>query len=452
MKTQKVELHEFEDFGKRAVFDVVRQKFYEIDAWTSQVLALCDGKPVEDIVEQLRPEVSETEVKGILAELEAAQMLVSEDVDISIPFYPPEKIELLHLNLQLTADCHLNCVRCYLAQTKKPPQVSKQRMELSVAQQAVNLLMRESGKLDCFLTFSGMNIDYDGEWVRDIITYANKTAALHAKHVSFEVVIDDISLLTEELFTKTFMDGKDLMVTVNIKHPEEIPRILEQHSGGFTRAVDGPKLGLNIFAAGYIPNLKELIHKAIQVFSPQSLYVIPSVIVDSNSSATKSDIEGAKKLLRELCEYCLEYALKEGQTWIGHISDQAESVLKRTRYYYYCGAGTRHIAVLPDGNLYPCAELATNTAYRVGNVESGMMKDKRKTWLQDYHVDNHETCASCWVRYFCGGGCRVDSLSNCGSPTEINEVTCDLIRYSYELAMLMILVYFSGEGQLAHTL
>lgn len=448
MKVQKVELHEFGDFGKKAVFDVARQTFYEIDSVTSAVLALCDGRPIEDIVNQLRPEISETQVQSILQELKTAQMLMGKDADISIPFYPPEKIEILHLEFQIREDCCPSCVRCYIAQARKPLHTSKQQMSLDVAQQAVDVLMKESGKLDCYLTFSGIRIYSDSEWICNIINYANKTAKSHAKKIFFEIVIDS-SFLAEELFMETFMNQKNLRVTVNIKELEEIRQILERYSGGFTRAANGPKLDLNIFAAGYIPNLKELIHQIIEMLVPQSLYVIPSVIVDGNSSATKSDIEEGKKLLREICEYCLQYALKEGETWIGHICDQAESVLKRTRYYYYCGAGTRHLVVSPDGNLYPCTELTTDTTYQMGNVETGILKNKRKVWLQEYHVDRFETCASCWARYLCGGGCRVDSLLNCGSLTEVNEVTCDLIRYSYELAMLMNLVYFGGETEVA---
>ncbi len=446
MKVRKVELHEFEDFGKRVIFNVENQNFYEIDSWTSDVLALCDGRSGEDIVSQLHPEISETEVRDILKELETAQVVVREDHDLSVPFYPPEKIEVLHLDLRMRGDCPPSCVRCYLAQTRKPLHTSEQRMTLDIAQKAVELLMKESGKLDCYLTFSGVNTDLDYEWVRNVINYANKTASLHEKQISFEIVINS-SLFVGELLTKTFMSQQNVMVTVNIKRPEELEQILERYSNGFTRSESVLRMGLNIFVDGYLPTFKELVHQAIQVFSPQSLYVIPSVITDSNISATKSDIEGAKKLLRELCEYCLQYALQEEQTWIGHIYDQAESMLKRVKYYYYCGAGTRHLAVSPDGDLYPCAELATDTTHRMGDIEIGILKDKRRVWLQEYHVDKFETCASCWARYLCGGGCRVDSLLNCGSPTEINEVTCDLIRYSYELAMLMSLVHFNERDE-----
>ena len=447
MKTQRVELHEFGDFGKRAIFHVARRSFYEIDSETSQVLALCDGRSVEKIVSQVCPEISEPEVRGILKELETAQILVSENVSPFVDYYPPEKIEILHLDLRMTTDCPPSCVRCYLAQTKKPLHTLKQRMTLDIAQQAVEFLMKESGKLDCYLTFSGMGIYADCEWIRKVISYANKAASLHAKQIYFEIVIDS-SLFVEELFTQAFMNQQNVMITVNIKSSEAIRQMLERYSKGFTRSENGPQVGLNIFVDGYLPTLKALIHQAIQVFSPQSLYVIPTVIADSNTSATKSEINGAKQLLRELCEYCLQYALKKGETWIGHICDQAESVLKHTRYYYYCGAGTRHLAILPDGDLYPCAELATDMTHRMGNVKTGVLKKERKVWLQDYHVDQFETCASCWARYLCGGGCRADSLLNCGSLTEINEVTCDLIRYSYELAMLMSLIYFSGENEL----
>lgn len=446
MRVQKVELHEFKDFGRRVIFDVKKGSFYEIDSRTSDVLAFCDGRSVEDIVNQFRPEIPETEIRGILQELETAQMLVSGDTEMSIPFYPPERIEMLHLDLRMRGDCPPSCVRCYLAQKKKSLPPSKQQMTLDIAQQAVDLLMKESGKLDCYLTFSGTNTDSDYEWIRNVINYANKTASLHEKQISFEIVIDS-SLFVEELFTKTLMNQQNVMVTVNVKRPEEFRQILEQYPNGFTRSEGGPRVGFNIFVDGYLPTFRELVHQVIQLFSPQSLYVIPSVVTDSNTSATKSDIEGAKKLLRELCEYCLQYALKEEQTWIGHIYDQAESMLKRVKYYYYCGAGTRHLAVLPDGDLYPCAELATDTTHRMGNTEMGILKDKRRIWLQEYHVDKFETCASCWARYLCGGGCRVDSLLNCGSATKINEVTCDLIRYSYELAMLMSLVHFGERGE-----
>lgn len=452
MKTQKVELHEFEDFGKRGIYHVRGQRFYEIDSWTQKILTLCDGRPVEDIVNQLRSEIPEEEVRSILADLENTRILVDQDVVNSSLYHPPEKIEILHLNLQMTSDCYLNCVHCYLAQTKQRYS-SKQRMESRIAQHAVDLLMRESGKLDCYLTFSGMNTFSDGEWITGIIDYANKAATLHEKKISFEVVIDSSLFLedVEELFSQTFMNRENLMVNVNIKGAETIQRVLNQYPADFTRNSEGPKLGLNIFVEGYLSNFMQLMHQVIQVVLPQSLYVIPSVIANGNVSATNSDIDGAKKLLRELCEYCLQYALNEGMTWIGHIGDQAGNVLKGAGYYYYCGAGTRHLAVSPDGSLYPCADLAADTSYRVGNVDHGMFREQRKVWLQDYHVDKFETCASCWARHLCGGGCRVDSLSNCGNLTEINEATCDLIRYSYELAMLMNLVYFSGDGKPAPT-
>lgn len=77
-----------------------------------------------------------------------------------------------------------------------------------------------------------------------------------------------------------------------------------------------------------------------------------------------------------------------------------------------CGIGTnRAVYVKTDGSLYPCADTAV-PAFRLGNLRTEKLAD---IWenshllreLRSLDVDTmNQQCASCDVRYLCGGNCR----------------------------------------------
>jgi mycofactocin biosynthetic radical S-adenosylmethionine protein MftC len=79
---------------------------------------------------------------------------------------------------------------------------------------------------------------------------------------------------------------------------------------------------------------------------------------------------------------------------------------------HYCGIGTnRALYVMADGNIYPCPHTAVKR-FCLGNARNENLKDiwEKSQILKDLRlldVDKiNAKCASCDVRYFCGGSCR----------------------------------------------
>jgi mycofactocin biosynthetic radical S-adenosylmethionine protein MftC len=79
---------------------------------------------------------------------------------------------------------------------------------------------------------------------------------------------------------------------------------------------------------------------------------------------------------------------------------------------HYCGIGTnRALYVMADGNIYPCPHTAVKR-FCLGNTRNENLKDiwEKSHILKDLRlldVDKmNSKCASCDVRYFCGGSCR----------------------------------------------
>lgn len=79
---------------------------------------------------------------------------------------------------------------------------------------------------------------------------------------------------------------------------------------------------------------------------------------------------------------------------------------------HYCGIGTnRALYVKADGNIYPCPHTAIQK-FCLGNTREENLKDIWETSkvLRDLRLLDVDKinlkCASCDVRYFCGGNCR----------------------------------------------
>ncbi|MDW7674569.1 MAG: nif11-like peptide radical SAM maturase, partial [Bacillota bacterium] len=56
---------------------------------------------------------------------------------------------------------------------------------------------------------------------------------------------------------------------------------------------------------------------------------------------------------------------------------------------------------------------------------------------KNYHISpiiDNVKCSSCFARYYCGGGCKHDNLSSCGSIAAPSEDMCRLRCRELELA------------------
>ena len=120
----------------------------------------------------------------------------------------------------------------------------------------------------------------------------------------------------------------------------------------------------------------------------------------------------------------------------------AEMVLEGKLALSYCSAGRNYFTFSPDRSIMPCHRMVGNIEFQVGSVDSGLDRalDGAGVSVWRRSVDENEArCSHCWMRYFCGGGCKQEnfittgelarpSLESCAHQTHVVENVLRLIE------------------------
>lgn len=83
-----------------------------------------------------------------------------------------------------------------------------------------------------------------------------------------------------------------------------------------------------------------------------------------------------------------------------------------------CGAGKGYLSIGPKGKVAACHREHESV---IGNIYTGIDETKKASW-DDNRYFNRIGCNECWMRNFCGGGCRCNSAllyKNLSQPSKI---------------------------------
>ena len=109
-----------------------------------------------------------------------------------------------------------------------------------------------------------------------------------------------------------------------------------------------------------------------------------------------------------------------------------------------CGVGRNTLVVDNKGGLYPCHRYEGMTAYKLGDVFTGLSREATMGYyrLLNGHATDH--CDDCWIRDYCGGGCAWLLSQKNGHLAEPTHRECGRRRRSMELTL-------AGRHQLRDT-
>jgi radical SAM protein with 4Fe4S-binding SPASM domain len=113
--------------------------------------------------------------------------------------------------------------------------------------------------------------------------------------------------------------------------------------------------------------------------------------------------------------------LKQAASEAGIVVDNSESLSARIK-----GRGRKHdlcnscygvLAVNTDSHVYPCASLVGTPEFDCGSVREQSLKDiwlmsPKTNWVRGNSVQKKAGCSSCYLKFFCGGGCFAQSYSS----------------------------------------
>jgi uncharacterized protein len=98
-----------------------------------------------------------------------------------------------------------------------------------------------------------------------------------------------------------------------------------------------------------------------------------------------------------------------------NVLNALHEIHRGTHRPYPCGAGAGYMGVSADGHLAACHRFVGDKAGRLGDLESGIDRQRQNIWLAQRHVHAQSPCSDCWARYLCSGGCHHEVIAR-GRP------------------------------------
>ena len=149
-----------------------------------------------------------------------------------------------------------------------------------------------------------------------------------------------------------------------------------------------------------------------------------SPMLSSPTGQDEMDAPDLADMLAQMidCGEAFERKTVEGERYpFTNIATALNEIHKGTHRPYPCGAGAGYMGVSADGGLFACHRFVDDQSGAMGDVASGVDKQRQREWLAGRHVHFQEPCNGCWARYLCGGGCHHEVIHR-GRPA------CDYIR------------------------
>ena len=102
-----------------------------------------------------------------------------------------------------------------------------------------------------------------------------------------------------------------------------------------------------------------------------------------------------------------------------------------------CGAGHEYMAIVPNGDIYPCHQFVGKDGFVIGNVYEGLQNTEIPKDFRNTHVFSKPTCAECWAKFFCSGGCHANNITLGGDLETPYEFGCRLQKKRIECAIMI---------------
>ncbi|MDO8751712.1 MAG: radical SAM protein [Dehalococcoidia bacterium] len=378
----------------------------------SQVVRRCDGRhTLGEIVESLSHEL-ELKAWDLVHFIHQAvgAGILSTGPDLA-PAYRgraeaigPEKLEELWITTNLS--CPLRCKHCLVNAGVKPPRPMTTAEIEKLVDDAVALGVKR-------IYFTG------GEPLlrRDLfalVEYVTARAQL--------VVLTSGVLVSEEKVAKLkALDNGNLLVQVSLEGPDAETNDAIRGSGNFDRAVRGIK---RLVDAGLPPIVTTTITKLNHQRVTDTTRFVASLGVQDHHVLW---LHGRGRMRQNVDDLSLPGArvsevmgeLRQTAKQAGIIVDNAESLRVRVesgrgRKNDLCNACFGMLSVNADGHVYPCAALSGAPGFDCGSIKEKSLKEIWQespvaSWIRQDSVQKRVGCNSCFLKYFCGGGCFAQS-------------------------------------------
>ncbi len=419
-------IHVFSHHDQYYVYDVGSGALHACDERTARYLR---GEAVELGEEDLRA----------LGDLKAAGLLFAPET--AVP--PPKPHEVKALCLHISHDCNLRCRYCFADEGAYKS--AREVMPFETAKAAIDFLMRESGsrkvlEVDFFGGEPLMNLGV----LKQTVAYAKEEAARRGKRILFTTTTNGL-LLDDE--TIEFFNAEMENVVLSLDGRPEVHDAVRRTVNGkgsyalvarnikkFVRARgDKHYYVRGTFTANNLDFSKDVLFLADEGFDSISL---EPVVTDIEGLAIREeDLPAIEAEYDRLCDAYVERE-KEGKGFLFfHFRIDLEGGPCLQKRVSACGAGNEYFSVVPNGDIYPCHQFASDPEMRMGNVFDGKVDETIRGRFASNSLFTREGCGDCFAKFICSGGCSANNYHASGDMNKPYPITCAMMKKRTECAM-----------------
>jgi uncharacterized protein len=446
------QIHKFRVFDKDIVLDVNSGSIFEIDAMCSDILDLYNKYTIKDIIKTLNDRYSESDIRQAYAEIEGliAQGMLFSKADFSGKIDElNKKQDVKALCLNVAHDCNLRCKYCFAS--KGDYEGKRELMSPEVGKEAVKFLAQKSGAL------KNVEIDFFGgepllawDTVTEVVSYARSVESKYNKKFHFTMTTNS-TLLDDNKIDYLHKNMDNIVLSLDgRKSVNDKIRVRADGSGSYDSIIKNIAKIVELrqrdkkeyyvrgtFTKHNLDFSKDVFHLADMGFREIS---IEPVVGDSQDDfiLCDSDID---TIHREYGRIAAEYLKRK------------ESGHNPFRFYHFnvniyngpciykrltaCGAGRQYLAVVPNGNIYPCHQFVGRDEFLMGAVFQKELNEDIVDRFKNTHVFVKPDCSRCWARFFCSGGCNANNFALNGDMNKPYELTCQLQKKRIEYAIYL---------------
>jgi len=389
-----------------------------IDEEAYNLIKLTDGsRSLNELNKEIYPiELQDKkfqEIKSFFFNIEKKGLLVNSNktnleksIDVSKPI-------LENITVNLTNQCNLRCLHCYLDSYKKTETLRIPEFKNFVLDSIKDKFLSEKANI----AILGGEPLLAKEKVIEI--------AKIGKNLGLEVIVSTNGLFIDQNFAQEAKKN-DLVVQVSLDGSSEDINSLLRGKGNFEKSVKGIKC---LIKEGVYTIISMVIHKDNFHDIEDFFYLGLSLGVNEVRYIPLKIMGNARSNLKPIEKISLLFAIhnliKKEKRAKNYLKRDYYSIMKTTCTYankvFYCGTGLKTILVDSDGDIYPCPNHRL-PEFKIGNIYQQSFSE---IWLNNpilnkirstYDIRQlNDKCANCVVKFWCSGGCRGEAYENTGN-------------------------------------
>lgn len=352
---------------------------------------------------------------------------------------------MFQLNLVVTEQCNLACKYCYMH--NNPKIMTKDVVDKTILY--IDSIIKKFNKNRYAIIYFGgeplLNLDII-KYTHDIVKTTNSAPN--------ELIISNLLRLNEDILDWILHENINVSWSFDGLWNENNRVLASDGSSSLEKYISKIDIIRKLTKGSKVmispASVSTMLENAKFMYEELKLSTLDFSIV-RDDIWTDSDIGAFAENISKLAEYYIDCIEHNKDISIGLFTLPILDMIVNTKYGkrpFGCFAGNSGLAVMPNGDLYPCARFGSNGRYKYGSIYKFDNIDfnevNNKINMNPIEI---EECKSCELYKYCNAGCTYSQVFNQKKP--IKNV-CKLYKIIYKES-LNIFNHFSKSGNNVYT-